>query len=132
MHSRKIRIENIGCLVGLICIGLILTAALYFQFVWGESPCPLCLLQRASFIGVALSLLMNLRYGQRVLHWGLAILMSCVGAAVSIRQILLNILNPKGFASPILGLHMYTWCLVGFVSSIVGCAVILMFYPDRS
>ena len=132
MSNRKIKIENVGCLVGLICIGLMLGAALYFQFFLGEQPCPLCLLQRASFIGVALSLLMNIRYGQRVLHWGLSILISCVGAAVSIRQVLLNILKPEGFASPVMGLHMYTWCLMGFVSLIIGCSVMLMFYPDRS
>ena len=125
------KVDYISSVLGLVGICFLLGSALYVQFGWSESPCPLCLLQRASFVAIGLAMLMNLRYGNRVQHWAIAIIMGCVGAAVSIRQIFLHITSPVGFGSPILGLHMYTWCFFGFVTAIVGSAIMLMFYPDR-
>jgi hypothetical protein len=50
-----------------------------------------------------------------------------VGAAASTRQVLLHILpGDKGFGSPLLGLHLYTWCLIAFIAQIAASAVMLI------
>ena len=41
-------------LLGFICLAL-LGGALYMQFVLGEAPCPLCILQRYAFLFIAVS-----------------------------------------------------------------------------
>lgn len=117
--------------LGLLGVVIILTAALAMQFVYYEEPCPLCLLQRVGFINIGLSLLMNLKYGNRVSHWALVILSAAAGIAVSMRQILLHINEPIGFGSPVFGLHMYTWCFIGFSLAIVGSAIMLIIYPEK-
>jgi len=124
-------LEIIDSIIGVFGVGFILLAALFVQFFHHESPCPLCLLQRAAFCGVGLSLLMNLRYGNRVTHWALAILSAITGLSVSIRQALLHVNDPKGFGEAVLGLHMYTWCFIGFFIAIVGCALMLIVYPEK-
>ena len=125
------QLEIIDSFVGLIGVCFILLAALFVQFFQHEAPCPLCLLQRAAFCGIGLSLLMNVRYGNRVTHWALAILSAITGLAVSLRQIALHINDPKGFGEAFLGFHMYTWCFMAFFITIVGCALMLIIYPER-
>jgi disulfide bond formation protein DsbB len=124
-------IELIDSIIGLVGVVLILSGTLFIQFFYGEQPCPLCLLQRAAFVSIGLSLLLNVRYGNRVAHWAMVIISTCAGAAVSLRQICLHITSPEGFGSAVLGLHMYTWGLIVFVACIVGSAVMLLVYPEK-
>lgn len=119
------------CILGFIATVVILAAALYVQMFMDEQPCPLCLLQRAAFASMAIGLLMNLRYRESSAHWAVVILSACAGLAVSIRQICLHITNPKGFGSAFLGLHMYTWCFIGFSITIIGSALILLIYSEE-
>src|SRR5438105_12576373 len=107
--------EQLASILGIVGVLVILGAALFMQFVYGEAPCPLCELQRAGFLNIAIALFMNLRYGNQAAHWALVILSACAGAAVSLRQILLHVTDPVGFGSAVLGLHMYTWCFIAFV-----------------
>ena len=51
--------------LGLLAVSAVLAGAFYEQFAQGELPCPLCILQRAGFAGVALGLSVNLRCGPR-------------------------------------------------------------------
>ena len=125
-------LEFIDTIVGLLAIILILGAALIVQFFQHEPPCPLCLLQRAGFINIGLALLMNLRYGNRVIHWAMVIFSGLTGISVSIRQILLHITDPLGFGKPFFGLHLYTWCFIGFSIAIVGATLMLIVYPEVS
>lgn len=118
-------IEIIASIVGLIAVLAILSAAFYFQIVYQEQPCPLCLLQRAAFISIGISLLMNLRHPSN-LYWALVIISAMAGRAVSIRQILLHITDVTGYGSKILGFHMYSWSFIGFTAAIVGAAVMLL------
>jgi len=120
------------CILAFILTIIILAGALYVQFFFDEAPCPLCLLQRAAFVNISIALILNLRYGERVSHWAMVILSACVGIAVSIRQICLHVTDPKGFGSAILGLHLYTWCFIGFSIAIVGSALILLVYSPKS
>lgn len=125
------KLEITSSLIGFIGVICILGGAFFMQFFYDETPCPLCLLQRAAFIGIGLSLLMTLRYGNHVRHWASAILCASAGMAVSLRQICLHITSPIGFGSAIWGLHMYTWCFFGFSLAILGSALMLLIYPDR-
>jgi len=117
--------------IGLLGVIIILSGALFVQFFYGEQPCPLCLLQRVAFINIGLALFMNLRHGNKVSHWAIATLSACAGMAVSLRQISLHINSPVGFGSPVFGLHLYTWCFIGYFLTIVGCTIMLLIYPER-
>lgn len=129
LSTKKIYLETLITILGVVCVAVILGAALVMEYVYGEKPCPLCLLQRVAFINMGIALLMNLKYGNSVVHWALVILSSVAGMAVSIRQILLHVNDPIGFGSAFLGLHMYTWCFLGYAIAIVGTALVLFFYP---
>ena len=125
------RIQWIDSIVGFLGIALILGAALFTQFFEHEQPCPLCLLQRAALINIGIAFLYNMRYSNKACHWALAILSACAGIAVSIRQILLHITTPQGFANPIFGLHLYTWCFIIFAATIIISAIMLLIYPEK-
>ena len=115
--------------LNVLALGLIsfaLVAAFVDQLVFGELPCPLCLLQRAALAAAGLGFLLNVRFGVRPLHYGLAIMAALVGAAVAMRQILLHIApGDPGFGSPLLGQHYYTWAFITFIGIIFGVAVLL-------
>ncbi|WP_127089090.1 disulfide bond formation protein B [Aquabacter cavernae] len=114
--------------LGLLGISAVLAVAFIDQFVFGELPCPLCLLQRAGFVGVAVGLALNVRFGPRPSHYALVILAAAVGCAISVRQMLLHIApGDPGFGPPLLGLHFYTWATLIFIAAILGSAAMLLF-----
>lgn len=114
--------------VGLLAVSLVLIAAFLDQFVLGELPCPLCLLQRVGFVGAAFGLALNVAFGPRPSHYAVTILSACFGGAVSVRQILGHIVPGTGtYGSAILGLHFYTWALIIFGVIVLGCAALLFF-----
>ena len=113
---------------------LILVGAFGFQLIAGEPPCPLCVVQRIALMMCALGPL----YMQRQIRdrgitgrdvavgGGIAIMSALLGAVVSTRQVLLHILpGDQGFGTPFLGLHLYTWCLIAFVSQIAASGLML-------
>jgi len=113
---------------GLLAVSLVLIAAFLDQFLLGELPCPLCLLQRVGFMGAALGLALNVRFGPRPGHYGVVILSACFGGMVSIRQILGHIVPGTGtYGSAIFGLHYYSWALLVFGAIVLGCALMLFF-----
>ena len=117
MNAATARNINAVAILG-IC-GLLI-GAYYIQFVKGEFPCPLCLLQRVAMLGVALGAMMNLRFGIHPAHYGISILSAVLGACISARQILLHINTPgSGYGSPVFGMHLYTWALIAFIVAVV-------------
>ena len=113
---------------GLLAVSLVLIAAFLDQFLLGELPCPLCLLQRVGFMGAALGLALNVQFGPRPSHYAVTILSACFGGMVSIRQILGHIVPGTGtYGSPILGLHYYSWALLIFGAIVLGCTALLFF-----
>lgn len=132
-HIRKFvtELDIIDSIIGAVGVAIILGIALMVEFFYGEAPCPLCLLQRAAFVSTGICLLMNVRYGNKVVHWALTTLSACAGIMVSSRQILLHVNEPIGFGSPMLGLHLYTWCFIGFAVTIIGSTVMLIIYPEK-
>ena len=75
------KLEEEFSIVGIVGVLSILIAALVMQYVYGEAPCPLCELQRAGFMSMAIGLFMNLRYGNKVAHWAI-VLLSAAGVVV--------------------------------------------------
>src|SRR5436190_21197239 len=115
-------------------VSFMLLFALAWQFAFNELPCPLCFLQRAGFAACGIGFLLNVRFGSAPAYYGVAILGAVGGALASTRQVFAHIAPGTGwYGSPFLGLHFYTWALIGFVAAIVFCAVMLMLdrSPDR-
>jgi disulfide bond formation protein DsbB len=116
----------------------VLLGAFTIQFVEGEFPCPLCMLQRygmiLSTIG-ALWIIMQARRGEltpaRYLQGlGMGVLGAAAGALVSVRQILLHIKpGDPGYGSAVMGYHLYTWALITFYIVILFVAVVSMLGP---
>jgi disulfide bond formation protein DsbB len=116
----------------------VLLGAFTIQFVEGEFPCPLCMLQRygmiLSTIG-ALWIIMQAKRGEltpaRYLQGlGMGVLGAAAGALVSVRQILLHIKpGDPGYGSAVMGYHLYTWALITFYIVILFVAVVSMFAP---
>jgi disulfide bond formation protein DsbB len=117
------RILNALALLG-VC-GVLLYS-FYWQLARGELPCPLCLLQRAAFLGAGVGLLLNVRFGASEGHYGVVIASALAGAAFATRQVLLHIVPGTGaYGSAVLGYHLYTWALVGFLALIAFAAAML-------
>src|ERR1700722_17086933 len=118
----------------------VLSGSLAYQFRLGELPCPLCVLQRFSFLLACVGSLGILRnvalpggVARQVRGFALCIFASLIGATVSIRQILLHIVPPDaGYGPPVLGLHLYTWALVVFCCLILSSALGLLGLSDEA
>lgn len=131
------KLHQWGNACGLILVCVILLFAFYEQLHHHELPCPLCLLQRACFIGIGLCLCMNLKAGIKIAHYGLMTLTALLGLGIALRQIFLHVApGDLGYGSPLLGLYLYTWSAIGFVI-IIGLIAIAQlfergFYEDNS
>lgn len=120
--------------VMILILAGILLGALYIQLVLKEEPCPLCLLQRLGMIAVAIGALLNLRFGIKMEHYGLALLGCLMGGTVALRQISLHICPgfPE-FGAPVLGLSLYTWSFLVFTSCVLGISILLFLYrPNQT
>jgi disulfide bond formation protein DsbB len=122
--------------LALTAVAFVLLAAFAAQFLLGELPCPLCLLQRILFAMLAIGPMLNIRHGPRSSHYALSLFAAVLGAVVSGRQILLHILpGDPGYGSALFGTHYYTWAFIGFVVAIVAIAAVLLFdrpFEDRA
>jgi len=82
----------------LFCAGLLLTA-IYFQFVGGLEPCPLCISQRIMVLAVALVLLAAFLHNPRKtgirVYAVLGFLTALAGASISARHVWLQHLPPE-------------------------------------
>jgi disulfide bond formation protein DsbB len=114
---------------------LILALAFGAQLMLGEPPCPLCVMQRIALMMCALGPLYTLvqsrdapvSYRAIAIGSGIAIVSALLGAAAASRQVLLHILpGDQGFGSPLLGLHLYTWSLIAFISQIAASGLMLI------
>lgn len=100
-------------LCGLLSVCVILSVAFYYQFIFKELPCPLCLLQRLGFVLIGFGFVMNIRFGVQVRHHGMVIAGAMMTAAVAARQTLLHIVpGNSGYGSTFGGLHFYTWSFI--------------------
>ncbi len=117
---------------------VVMLSAFFIQFVKGEFPCPLCMLQRYGMILSTLGalfiimqarrgVLTTARYAQGL---GLGLIGVLAGASVSVRQIELHILpGDPGYGEPFLRLHLYTWAFVTFAIVMIYVGVMLFLMP---
>ena len=114
--------------LGLVAVDTVLVLAFVDQLWFRDLPCPICILQRAGFIAAGFGIALNLIFGPRPSHYGLAILGAMVGGIMSADQVLHYIVPGTGsYGNAIFGLHLYTWALIGFALIVVGSAVMLLF-----
>jgi disulfide bond formation protein DsbB len=71
-------------------------------------------------------MLLNIRFGASNIHYAMILASALVGAATSLRQILLHIApGDQGYGSTLFGLHFYTWGFISFVVMMAFCALML-------
>ena len=119
-------------LLALLAICGSLLAAFYYQIAFNELPCPLCQLQRVALTLAGIGMLLNIRFGASNIHYAMILASALVGAATSMRQILLHIApGDQGYGSALFGLHFYTWGFISFVVMMVFCALMLCIDRDQ-
>lgn len=123
-----------------LVVTCVLLGAFSVQFVEGEFPCPLCILQRMAMMLAVMGPVWMIAVGHRresidpavfTTAFGMTVLGSILGSAISIRQILLHIApgNP-GYGSPVWGMHLYTWALLVFVALLLDAGIHLTFIRE--
>jgi len=113
-------------LLMLLVIAAILTAATAMQYIGGELPCPLCLLQRVGLFGVCFGIIATFRFGEQGRNTGLSLLFAIFLLVVSVRQSLLDIYPRPGHAyigSAVFGIHMPVWCVLIALSLLIAYAI---------
>ncbi len=111
-------------MLAVICA--ILIAAMGFQYLQGELPCPLCLIERAAMFGVCFGLLLQLRGGFSYQNTGFSLLSALFLLIVATRQSLLDIYPRPGHAyigSAIFGIHMPVWSILIALALLIGFAL---------
>ena len=113
--------------IGLLAIGTVLALAFVDQVWFRDLPCPLCILQRAGFFAAGFGIALNLIFGPKPSHYGIAILGAVAGGVISASQILQHIVPGTGsYGNAIFGLHLYTWAFFAFALTIIGCAIMML------
>ncbi len=125
--ARRINILALLGLEFLLCLGFTI------QFFSNEKPCSLCFLQRVGLGVVIAAGFLNLRFGIRLVHYGLALLGVLVGAAASVRQIFLYADPLSGktvrvFGPTVFGLSLYQGALLVFIACGVGIGGLLFLH----
>ena len=129
------RLYLLAATVNVWVLVLVLAAGFAVQLIAGELPCPLCVMQRIVLMLCALGplhILLRARGGSLrsldvAIGSGIAIVSAMLGVMASGRQVLLHILpGDPGFGTPVLGLHLYTWCLVAFGCQIAASGLMLL------
>lgn len=109
---------------------LMLFMAFAFQIIFKELPCPLCLLQRVGFLGVAFGFLLNLRFGLRPSHYSIVLISAIFTSFVALRQVALHVVPGSGsYGNAVLGFHLYTWSFI--IAMIVMIVTVLISGVDR-
>lgn len=123
--------KNLNALIIFIIAGVLL-AAFGVQIIEKEVPCPLCLLQRIGMLCLAASLSLNLIFGVKPSHYGLALFSCLFGGAVALRQISLHVCPQfPTFGLPVFGISLYTWSFFVFICSVFAIAALLFLYDPK-
>lgn len=124
--------KNLNALGALVISGVLLSAFGVELFL-KEVPCPLCMLQRLCMVSAGIACLLNVKFGIKPAHYGLALLSSLAGGTVALRQISLHVCPGfPTFGMPVLGLSLYTWSFLVFVCVVLAAALLLFLYDPAS
>ncbi|WWO95334.1 MAG: disulfide bond formation protein B [Candidatus Dasytiphilus stammeri] len=111
---------------------IILIMAFYYQLVWNELPCPICLLQRIGIIIISIGFFLNIRFGIRSIHYGIALLGCILTGIIAMRQVFLHILpGDLGYGSTLFNFHFYTLALLSSILTIVVIAILLILKDSK-
>ena len=127
-------LNHLYLLTIMMVIAAILTAAMVMQYVWGELPCPLCLLQRAAMLGVCFGIMQQFRHGLSNRNTGVSLLFTVFLLVVSVRQTLLDIYprpDHEYVGSAIFGLHMPVWSVLIALALLIALAFELIFWGGK-
>lgn len=141
MNSSWIRhVSYVTAHLTVLVVSCVILGAFSVQFIGKEFPCPLCYLQRMAMILAVLGPARMIAIGHRKKHigpytfstaFGMTVVASLLGAAISIRQILLHIQpGDVGYGSPVFGMHLYTWALLVFVALLLDAGLHLTFIRE--
>ncbi|WWO96674.1 MAG: disulfide bond formation protein B [Candidatus Dasytiphilus stammeri] len=124
LSSRISKIWNLLLLWG---NNVILIIAFGYQFARHELPCPICLLQRVGIILISIGFFLNVRFGIRPSHYGVALLGCVITILIATRQVFLHIIpgNP-GYGSSIFGVHFYSLAVLSSFLTIITIAFMLL------
>ncbi|MCH9628140.1 MAG: Disulfide bond formation protein B [Chlamydiales bacterium] len=123
--------RNLNALMALI-LSCVLWGGFAFQFIEGEHPCVLCLLQRLGMLGVAFGALLNVKFGSRKAHYSLSLFSALFGGFVALRHIALHACpGTPIFGEPFWGLSLYTWSFIVFVSSVAYIALLMLIFDHQ-
>lgn len=113
-------------LLAIFVICIISFLAITIQLVTHELPCPLCLLQRAGLLSIALAYVLNISIKRSRGNYLIAIISSLLTMLPACRQIFLHIASNTGnYGNPVLGLHLYSWVFIIGLISILTNAVLM-------
>ena len=119
------RLDRLILCLMLFALAGVLTGAMGFQYIDGEIPCPLCLLERVAMFACCFGLIWQLRDGGSQRGAGIAMLSAELLLVISVRQTLLDIVPRPGHAyigSAVFGLHMAVWSVFFAVALLIGLA----------
>jgi disulfide bond formation protein DsbB len=122
------------CLM-LLALAGVLTAAMGFQYLGGEIPCPLCLLERVAMFACCFGLIRQLEGDGSQRGAGIAMISAVLLLVISVRQTLLDIVPREGHAyigSAVFGLHMPVWSVLIAIALLSGFAVRLAVFGGPS
>ena len=130
-----VALDQLVLLAMLLALAGTLTAALVLQVAFGDTPCPLCQLQRVAMFGCCMGLVQQLRAGEAEQPTergaGLAAVFALLLLVISVRQTLLDISPRPGHeyvGQAVLGLHMPVWSVVIATALLLGFAVRLALF----
>jgi disulfide bond formation protein DsbB len=115
----------------LLILAGILTAAMVMQYVFGEIPCPLCLLQRFAMFGCCFGIALQLSSGTSERGSGIGLIFTILLLVISVRQTLLDLFPRPGHeyvGSAIFGIHMPVWSVFIAVALLLGFAIRLALF----
>ncbi len=85
---------RLGYLAGFLISGGLILYALYLQYYEYQNPCPLCILQRLTYIALMVIFLIGALHGPRrtgaLVYGTLAVIVSLVGAGTAARHVWLQ------------------------------------------
>jgi disulfide bond formation protein DsbB len=126
LQRQLARLNWLALTAMLATICAILLAAMGFQYLRGELPCPLCLIERAAMFGICFGILLQLRSGFSYQNTGFSLLSALLLLIVSTRQTLLDIYPRPGHeyvGSAIFGIHMPVWSILIALALLIGFAL---------
>lgn len=109
-------------------------ASVILGFVYQDSPCILCRMERIVMIFIGLLGLLVLRYGAKRFYLGLLIISATVGILLAMRHTSFHIMEDvgSGFSIKIFGIHTYAWAVLVFWIVLIVSGIILIFFKDTN